>query len=371
MEDELKHPLPNWKRVRRAVSSCKRTEFLALLEEAKFHKRTNELKEYHRIVQNIMMIRKQNASVQEIEDPQEAGQVIYEPERLRKTLSEKYRLLFESANSRPPFHVGEIQSVTQEELEECLGMISYGKGMGMDCIPDVILQLPFPRLKNKLRQFVNAVFRDRKIPAPFDCARLHLLNKLKSGIPGLDDLRPIMITSPLVKLVESIALTELKSKLEPAITAAQTGFISKLGTHVHILRLLGRIIDIRDSPNFKGGNWLTFFIDFKSAFDKVDHQILFKKLQESGITQRTINILKLLYNSYHFSLMEGEPSKINSGVAQGSLVSPLLYDWYVNDLVSHLSKTLGVEHTFAYADDIALLCLGYSDVRAALSAIED
>ena len=370
VEEELKHPSPNWKRVGRAVSSCKRTEFLALLEEAKSHKLTNELKEFHRIVQNIMKIRKQNTSVHEIEDPQVAGQVIYEPERLKKALSEKYRLLFGSATQHPPFQVGKIQYVTQEELEECLGMISYGKGMGMDCIPDTILQLPVPRLKDKLRQFVNTVFRERNIPAPFNCARLHLLNKLKSGIPGLDDLRPIMITSPLVKLIESIALTELKSKLEPAITVAQTGFISKLGTQVHILRLLGRIIDIRNSPTYKSGNWLTFFIDFKSAFDKVDHQILFRKLQESGISQRTINILKLLYNSYHFSLMDSNPSKINSGVAQGSLVSPLLYDWYVNDLVSHLSEKLGVDHTFAYADDIALLCLGYSDVRAALSAIE-
>ena len=69
--------------------------------------------------------------------------------------------------------------------------------------------------------------------------------------------------------------------------------------------------------------------------------------------------------------MERTPYKINSGVAQGSLVSPLLYDWYVNDLISILSKKLGTENIFAYADDVALLCLGYSDIRSALSVIEE
>jgi len=95
--------------------------------------------------------------------------------------------------------------------------------------------------------------------------------------------------------------------------------------------------DIQRDPRFRSGKWFVFFVDFKSAFDKVDHMVLFKKLERSGISERTINILKLLYNSYQFSLLEGKPMKINSGVAQGSLVSPLLYNWYINDLICDLS----------------------------------
>jgi hypothetical protein len=370
VETELTQPSPDWKRIRKAISSCKRTEFLALLDDAKSYKDENHLKEFHRIVQNIMKMRKQNSSVHELTDPKDPGRVIYEPDKLQRLLSDKYRLLFCSDSPREPFAIGEISPTSEEEIGECLEAVSQGKGLGTDCIPDIILQLPVPELREKLRQFIDTVFEIRMIPAPFNCARLHLLNKLKAGVPTLEDLRPIMITSPLIKLIEAIALKELKSKLEPSITAAQTGFISKLGTQVHILRLLGRIKDIQSSPRFVSGNWFAFFIDFKSAFDRVNHQELFEKLRLSGISDRTINILKLLYNSYGFSLMEGEPNKINSGVAQGSLVSPLLYDWYVNDLVSHLSKQLKPENVFAYADDMAFLCLGHSDIRAALAAIE-
>ena len=116
--------------------------------------------------------------------------------------------------------------------------------MGTDCIPDIILQSPNKRLRKMISEFVNKVFEQRRIPEPFNCARLHLLNKLKGGVPSLDDLRPIMFTSPLIKIIEAIALTELKEKLEPAIASAQVGYITKLGTQVQILRLLGRIVDI-------------------------------------------------------------------------------------------------------------------------------
>ena len=371
VENELDRPFPDWNRIQKAIIGCKGTEFLALMDEAKSCRELNSLKEFHRIVQNVLKLRKQSNSVTELEDPQDAGQVIHEPERLRKTLTDRYQTLFASSRRRLPLDVGEIDPIGEEEVLECAKMISHGKGLSMDCISDTILQSTNPHIREKLLQFVNMVFRDKKVPEPFNCARLHLINKLKIGIPGLDDLRPIMITSPLVKLVESIALKELKIKLEPEIAAAQTGFISGHGTHVHIIRLLGRINDVRDSPMFKSGNWFAFFIDFKSAFDRVDHSVLFRKLKASSVTERTINVIKLLYNSYHFSLLEAKPSKINAGVAQGSLISPLLYDWYVNDLVTKLSYQLGTQNTFAYADDIALVCLGHSDIRKTLKVIED
>ncbi len=52
---------------------------------------------------------------------------------------------------------------------------------------------------------------------------------------------------------------------------------------MHILRLVGKMKDIQNDPFFKSGNWFVFFVDFKSAFDRVDHTLLFRKLQDSGI----------------------------------------------------------------------------------------
>jgi len=57
------------------------------------------------------------------------------------------------------------------------------------------------------------------------------------------------------------------------------------------------------------------------------------------------------------------------GVAQGSLVSPILYDWFIDSLVSLLTTEFGEHNTFAYADDVAVLCLGTQEVRRALNLI--
>jgi len=341
-----------------------------LIDEANARKLEGNWKEFHRIVRNVLGLRKSATSIREIEDPTEQGHVINDPVQLRAILSNKYKEHFMSDSPRKPFFVGPIDPISPEELDLSVALISSNKGLGVDCIPDTILQDDRPEVRGKLVSFVNLLFRKTEIPTPYNCARLHLLNKLKSGTPGLEDLRPIMISSPIIKLIESIALKELKEKLESQICSTQTGFITGLGTQVHILRLVGKMKDIQDDPSFKSGNWFAFFVDFKSAFDRVNHTLLFQKLLDTGVSARTINILKLLYNSYHFSLLEDQPRRIKSGVAQGSLVSPLLFDWYVNDLVSNLTRHFGIGHTFAYADDVALLCLGHSEVRAAISMIE-
>jgi len=250
--------------------------------------------------------------------------------------------------------------------------VSADKGLGIDCIPDQILNNNNPEesITKKLTDLVNLIFRMKKIPTPFVFARMHLLNKLKGETPGLDDLRAIMISSPIIKLIEALVLQDLQSTLKPLICPAQVGFLPKYSTQTQILRLLGKVIDYKQSAIFNSGSWMILFIDFKTAFDRVSHKLLMEKLEKTGVKPDTLNVVKLLYNSYQFTLPGGAPKKVNSGVAQGSLISPILYCWYVNDLVEALSEKFGADHTFAYADDIAVLCLGYSEIREALSITE-
>ena len=79
----------------------------------------------------------------------------------------------------------------------------------------------------------------------------------------------------------------------------------------------------------------------------------------------------MLYNSYNFSIGGSRPQRVILGVAQGSLVSPLLYNWYVDGLVAKLSELFDTSKVFAYADDTAILCLGINDIRRAVSRIKE
>ena len=182
-------------------------------------------------MRNILKVRKSSISVREIEDLQEGRHIIHDPVELRGILSNKYSELFMSESPRVPVVLEEIESTSLKGVACSVAAISSNKGLGIDCIPDTILQDDRPEIREKLVRFVNTIFKGTSIPIPFSCARLHLLNKLKSGTPGLDDLRPIMITSPIVKLIESIALQELLLELELLICS---GFVTGLGTQRHI-----------------------------------------------------------------------------------------------------------------------------------------
>ena len=373
VETEMGKSLPDWNKISKMILQCRQLEFLALLEGLNRLKLEGLPREFHRTVQRVLGMKGSSSfsSVNEIMDPDDPNQILFEPHRLRERLSSKYRSLFCSDDEFVALEPSRIDPVDSAEILEAIKSIKTNKGLALDCISDSILVDPSPEVLGKLVGLVNIILSKGVVPAPFCQSRLHLLNKLGTGVPGLGDLRPIMISSPVVKLIESIALRELRVKLQPRISKAQVGFLPHLGTQTHLLRLLGRMKDIQANPGFRPLTWHVLFIDFKSAFDRVNHEMLFSKLQRGGITERTLSILKVLYNSYHFTLPSDKPRKINSGVAQGSLVSPLLFDLYVNDLIEQLSGQFGEQNVFAYADDIAILCLGYSDIRSAMESVEN
>ena len=372
IDEELQSSSVDWGRVVRTINSCKGTEFIALMGKLNELRETNQMKEFHNIVGNVLRVKKKVFVAHELRDPEAPDEIIYEPDRVRQLISNKYSRLYASDCEKSHFEVGEIKPVSREEVCRAAELVSSGKGLGIDCIPDRILDVKDPGgiVIKKLTELVNLVFGAKKIPTPFVFARLHLLNKLKGETPGLEDIRPIMISSPIIKLIEALILEDLQNTLEPQICPAQVGFIPKYNTQTHILRLLGKVIDYKERATFNTGSWMILFIDFKTAFDRVDHKTLMEKLERAGVKKNTLNVIKLLYNSYHFTLPGDIPKKVNSGVAQGSLISPILYCWYVNDLVEALSKRFGAGHTFAYADDIAVLCLGYSEVREAIHITE-
>ena len=99
------------------------------------------------------------------------------------------------------------------------------------------------------------------------------------------------------------------------------------------------------------------FIDLKNAYDKVIHKKLFEKLNNYGINPKIIGTIKLLYSYAKLKISnDSEIINVNNGVLQGSLISPLLFDLYINDLIIELNKN--AYEVLAYADDLAIIVEG-------------
>jgi len=111
------------------------------------------------------------------------------------------------------------------------------------------------------------------------------------------------------------------------------------------------------------------FIDLKIAYDKVIHNKLFEKLSKYGINPKIIGTIKLLYSYANLKISnDSEIINVNNGVLQGSLISSLLFDLYINDLIIELNKN--AYEILAYADDLAIIVEGRNSLSNIFNILE-
>lgn len=169
----------------------------------------------------------------------------------------------------------------------------------------------------------------------------------------INNYRPISLLSTFSKILEKVLKKQLMTYLEEnnLISKSQYGFRQNLSTADAIDDILNTITKSLD----KGNKSLAIFIDLQKAFDTIDHKILFKKLKKIGMSNTTLNLL-ISYMSERSQCVKIEnrkskPLPINYGVPQGSVLGPLLFLIYVNDICNlHIKGKI-----ICFADDTVIL----------------
>jgi len=199
-------------------------------------------------------------------------------------------------------------------------------------------------------------------------SRLIALNKKHPDIPHKDQFRPIIISSLLTKILEAKLVKPLRKYMIERLHISQTGFVPNMDIYVNINRLLTYVHERRE----KGLRTFLLFLDFSSAYNTVLHDKLFSILEEKCVlSSDEVQLLKAIYCRTSIELGK-EVLRPNVGVAQGSIISPYLFNVYAGDMLLKLqAEGCYVEELFGYADDHLVSNGSPTQLRRAINIVND
>ncbi len=270
-----------------------------------------------------------------------------------KEFSEK---LEEHVKSKKQEHVlFSIPPMTEDFVYKQLQNLDASKATGLDNLSPFILKQSAPVITPVLTKIFNQSLQMGIFPDVWKIAKVTPLHK-KGPREDVNNYRPISVLCCISKIIEKHVHDWFYSFLNEhkLLHEGQSGFRCKHSCATALTRMTDTWLSALDDGQMVG----SAFIDLRKAFDSVNHALLIQKLIVYGCSPGTI----AWFSSYlddrsqivNFKGSFSESQAIGRGVPQGSILGPLLFIVFVNDIPLHLTEC----ETDLYADDTTVYTIG-------------